>query len=535
MKVLLSMLLFVLLSFDVKCENPTDSLLNVLKSEILKKNIYDNGKIRRIRKLKQTLDTVNQSNLSLQYALCDKLYLEYKDFNFDSAHVYTRKLLRLSNLMHNQPKKHESQIKLGAIQLSWGMFKETFDGLSQINIRKLPDSVKLRYYELKSQAFINIALYNTDQFYSPSNKAESLRALDSALYYTKPGSYERLRHTAELLNFKGKPRQAAAHYTELLRKKELSYHQRAMIAHDLSQLMKGKERIRLITLSAIYDIRSSTKETLAIFTLGNILFEQGEIEEAELLLQEALHQAQFYGNILHKMEIQAIITTVSAQKLIISESKKNTALTIMIIFLAIAITGTAIVSFIVFTRLKNVRLKEIVVQKKNQHLDKINKKLLEDASIKEEYIGYFFNVISGYILKLEKIKRNTERKIKIKNYDELLQIANEIDIKHERNTLFYTFDSIFLKLFPNFIETFNSLLKPEDQIWPKGHEVLNTNLRIFALMRLGIKDNQTIANILESTVSTIYTYKIRVKSKAFVQGDDFENRIMEIKFVDLDN
>jgi tetratricopeptide (TPR) repeat protein len=355
------------------------------------------------------------------------------------------------------------------------------------------------------------------------------------LYYTKPGSYERLRHTAELLNFKGKPRQAAAHYTELLRKKELSYHQRAMIAHDLSQLMKGQERIRLITLAAIYDIRSSTKETLAIFTLGNILFEQGEIEEAELLLQEALHQAQFYGNILHKMEIQAIITTVSAQKLIISESKKNTALTIMIIFLAIAIIGTAIVSFIVFTRLKNVRLREIIVQKKNQHLDKINKKLLEDASIKEEYIGYFFNIISGYILKLEKIKRNTERKIKIKNYDELLQVANEIDIKHERNTLFYTFDSIFLKLFPNFIETFNSLLKPEDQIWPKGHEVLNTNLRIFALMRLGIKDNQTIANILESTVSTIYTYKIRVKSKAFVQGDDFENRIMEIKFVDLDN
>jgi hypothetical protein len=149
MKVLLSMLLFVLLSFDVKCENPTDSLLNVLKSEILKKNIYDSGKIKRIRKLKQTLDTVNQSNLSSQYALCDKLYLEYKDFNFDSAHVYTRKLLRLSNLMHNQPKKHESQIKLGAIQLSWGMFKETFDGLSQINIRKLPDSVKLRYYELK--------------------------------------------------------------------------------------------------------------------------------------------------------------------------------------------------------------------------------------------------------------------------------------------------------------------------------------------------------------------------------------------------
>jgi DNA-binding NarL/FixJ family response regulator len=79
------------------------------------------------------------------------------------------------------------------------------------------------------------------------------------------------------------------------------------------------------------------------------------------------------------------------------------------------------------------------------------------------------------------------------------------------------------------------LLKPEDQIWPKDNEVLNTNLRIFALMRLGIKDNQTIANILESAVSTIYTYKTRIKSKALVQSDEFENKIMEIKFVDINN
>jgi hypothetical protein len=119
----------------------------------------------------------------------------------------------------------------------------------------------------------------------------------------------------------------------------------------------------------------------------------------------------------------------------------------------------------------------------------LNKKLLEDAGIKEEYIGYFFNVVSGYILTLEHIKRTTEHNFKIKNYDELLKLVNEIHIKEERHELFYTFDKIFLKLFPNFITTFNSLLRPEDQIWPKHNEALNTNLRIFALMRLGIQDN----------------------------------------------
>ena len=168
-------------------------------------------------------------------------------------------------------------------------------------------------------------------------------------------------------------------------------------------------------------------------------------------------------------------------------------------------------------------------------LEKINEKLIEDTHIKEEYIGYFFNVISGYIVKLEKLKRNVERKISIKKYDDVLLAVNEINIKKERETLFYTFDHIFLKIFPNFISTFNSLLKKEDQIWPKDNEVLNTDLRIFALMRLGISDVETIANILEYSVNTIYVYKMRIKAKALVPSDQFDHRIMDIKAVETLN
>jgi hypothetical protein len=535
MKVLLSILLLVLLPTYAKCYSSADSLLGVLKSEIHKMKSYDDEKDRRIKTLKEILNSTSSDNYSVRYAICDKLYREYKDYVFDSAHVYTRKLLVLSNQMHDLPKQYESKIKLGTIQLSWGMFKETFDCLNKIDVRLLPDSVKLRYYELKSTAYSKQASYNTDEFYSPANRAESIRSLDSAVLLAKPESFEKYKYTAELFRIAGQRPQAAEYYTRLLNNSTLTDHQRAMVANDLSSIRDGEEKLALITLAAIYDIRSSTKETLAIFTLGKSLFERGNIKDAELLLVEARDQAQFYGNRLHKTEVVAILTTVSAQKLINSENEKNRVLTYLIILLGFAIVGTAAISLIVYVRLKRVRLREIIVQERNQHLDKINKKLLEDSHIKEEYIGYFFDIISAYILKLEKIKRNVERKVKAKNYEELLQIANEIDIKQERYTLFYTFDNIFLKLFPNFITTFNSLLKPEDQIWPKDNEVLNTNLRIFALMRLGIKDNQTIANILESAVSTIYTYKMRIKSKALVQGDDFENKIMEIKFVDVNN
>lgn len=534
MKALLSVFFFIMVSCNAKCKEH-DSLLKVLKSEILKKKFYDGEKDRHIKKLKEALGAVPETDFYTQYAICNKLYQEYKDFVFDSAHVYTKKLLALSRQMHDLPKLYESKIKLGTIQSSWGMFKETFECLSQIDVNQAPDSVKLRYYELKSKAYTRQALYNTDEFYSPSNRAESIKALNAAINLSKPGSYERYRHLAELCTIYGQNDKAAAYCVKLLNSNLPTYHERAMIAHDLSNLTTGPEKIRLITLAAIYDIRSSTKETLAIFTLGKILMDEGKIEDAEILLKEALDQANIYGNKMHKIEIVAILTTLSAQKLINSENKKNEILTYLITILSIAIAGVVFVSVVVYVRLKRVKRREAIVREKNLHLDGLNKKLSEDAQIKEEYIGYFFDVISGYILKLEKIKRNTERKIKVQNYEELLHLANQIDIKQERYVLFHTFDNIFLKLFPNFITSFNTLLKPEDQIWPKDNELLNTNLRIFALMRLGVKDTQTIANILQSAMSTIYTYKTRIKSKALVQGDDFENKIMEINFVDIDS
>jgi len=150
----------------------------------------------------------------------------------------------------------------------------------------------------------------------------------------------------------------------------------------------------------------------------------------------------------------------------------------------------------------------------------------------EEYLAYYANKTSEYMLLLEKVKRNTELKLRMGQYKELLQIVNDIDTRLERQALIEKFDNIFLKLFPDFIEEFNSLLKPEDQIRPKNSEVLNTHLRIFALMRLGIKDNQAIADILESSVSTVYTYKFRIRSKSQLQSEVFENKIMDISNFD---
>jgi len=529
MRILLSFLLLTVFACHAKCKQSSDSLLMILKAEILKKSHYDHDKELQLKKIKASLAAVSNTNIYGRYEVLGNLIEAYRYYNFDSAHVYTYQLIAISKLLKDQQKIDESKLKLGALQLSWGMYKEAFDCISQLHAKSLPDSNKLRYYELKARALNELASYNSNRFYSANNKTESIKTLDSAVQLSKPGTYDNLKYAGQLFTITDQHDKAIAVLRRLLARNDLTIHQRAMVTNDLSYLVPPAEKEKLLKLAAIYDIRSSTKQTLAIYRLGLRLLNRKELSDAEVLLNEAMAEAKFFDNAIQEKNITEALTQLAAQKLIKSEHQKISTLTILIVVVIFILIGILAMSYIVYDRLKKVRVREAVVKDQNWYLDNINKKLSEDGLIKEEYIGYFFKVISGYIQKLDQIQRYSERKIKTQNYEDLLRLVNEIDIKQERRTLFYTFDSIFLKLFPNFISDFNSLFKPEDQIWPKENELLNTNLRIFALMRLGIKDNQIIANILESTVNTVYTYKNRLKLKSLIPAEEFENKIMEIK------
>jgi hypothetical protein len=523
----------MLLAESAKATTKTDSLFNVLRTEIGRKPYYDQTKERVIKNLKQQLaEARSHGSLADQYALCKSLSRNYRVVVFDSAYVYMQRQLQLSSLMHDLRKQYEVEISLGEIQLARGMFKETFEYLRQIKVGLLSDSTKQQFYKLKSFAYNNLALYNIDAN-SPTDQATSNRALDSAIALAKPGTFEEGINLSNRQTTLGFPGRAIKLYRKLLTNPTVTIHQRAMIAYNISGLSSGQEKIHWLMISAIYDIQSSTNETLAAFDLGKIFAETGKLNNAELLLNLALDQSRHYGNRKQESEVIAVLKIVAAQKVIDSENKKNSFLRFLIIIFALAIISLAYISFLVRSRLKRIKIREAAVQQRNSQLDNLNKKLLEDARIKEAYIGYFFNIISGNILKLEKVKRIIMRNSKTQDYEEILKLAREIDIREERENLFHTFDNIFLKLFPQFIITFNSMLKPEDQIWPKDNEVLNTSLRIFALIRLGIKDNQVIANILETALTTVYTYKTRIRAKAIVPADEFENLLMEVKFSEI--
>jgi uncharacterized membrane protein YciS (DUF1049 family) len=223
---------------------------------------------------------------------------------------------------------------------------------------------------------------------------------------------------------------------------------------------------------------------------------------------------------------------------IVRELKAENDSYVMLVYLLSAILIAVVIAFvlfIVFIMHKKLKLKDRIIADKNEHLKRMNEKLTDNARVTEEYVGYFINVISGYILKIEKIKRGIERKLMVKKYEDILLSFNDINIKKERETLFNAFDHTFLKIFPNFIAVFNSMLKEEDQVWPARNEGLTTDLRIFALIRLGIADCETIASILEYSANTIYVYKMRIKAKAMIPADQFDQMIMSVKAAPYDD
>jgi tetratricopeptide (TPR) repeat protein len=535
MRILIPLLLLVCYSYCGFSESKRDSLLNQLHAELLHKKAYDDEKEIRIKRLKTKLGALAAGDLNAQYNICSALYEEYKVYQFDSAYVYTQKLLNISKAIHDVSRLNKSKIKVSFLLLSAGMFNETFECLSQIDPTALDDGSRTEYYSIKSRAYSDLGDYNSDNTYAPFDRKEAIRLIDSAILLSKPNSFQRLYYMGNKQVVANQFGQPCSYYINLLKNYQLTDHQRAMVATGLSFFYnkpgQNEERTILMTIGAINDIRSSTKETLAMFMLGQQLYQDGDIKDAYTFMQQAMDDADFYGARLRKVKIGAVLPIIAKQEILVAENEKNRFLIYLLSIAAVA-TLISLVSFIVFIQLKRVKVKEKIIEEKNAQLERINIRLEEDTHIKEEYIGYFFDVISGYILKLEKLKRGIERRVITKRFDEILASVNEINIKKEREGLFYTFDHVFLKIFPNFISTCNSLFKKEDQIWPKDHEALTTDLRIFALMRLGINDNETIANILQYSVNTIYVYKMRIKARALVNGEQFDQKIMAIKAVE---
>jgi tetratricopeptide (TPR) repeat protein len=527
----------LILALLLLCVCPTNSIAQVggsrslhpLDSIIAHRDKIQTQKVRRINELKRL--QLNSSGLK-KYRHTESIYNEYKSFIYDSAFRYARELQRLAAVMKDPVLIMRSKINLGFVLVSAGLFNETLDTLQSISTGSLPDTLKADYYYLIGRTCYDLAEFSRDQFYSVRYNLRGNQYLDSGLRYVAAGDPKFLvmaglkhLHQAEIDG-------ARIAYEKLLEDHRLTNSQVAVATSTLSFIYSMAQNTagsrEMLIKAAIADILSSTKETVAMRNLAEVLYNEGDIEKAYQYIQIAMQDANFYGANHRKIQVASLFPVIEGRQLSMIESRKN-VLTLYAIGTTALMAVIFLFGIIVFRQFRKLQLAKKEISRSNDKLLETNHQLVDSNKIKEEYVIYYFNTTAEYIAKLEGLKRTLDMKLLTKKTEDVRFVVDSINIKREREDLYHNFDKVVLKLFPDFVTSFNALLREEEQIHLKEGQLLNTELRIFALIRMGIHDNEKISRILDYSVATIYTYKTRVRSKSIVPNEEFDRRIMAIR------
>jgi len=538
-KRLLFFLLILGKAFIVECAPASHSLFEKLRNTIESSPKYDAEKIAEINALKLSLQFSPKNDLKRQYQIIRSLYEQYKTFNYDSGFLYVRRLQQLSYQMQRPELAEDAKIKLSFILVSGGLFKNAFDTLHSVSLAGLPDSIKADYYALMGRYYYDLSDYNNDKYFTPTYYKLGNLYIDSSLLYYQPSSFE-YDYYKGLKDLKtGGGDKTVREFLTILKRPNLSFHQKALVESTLSGLYREmnetSEETETFLLAAIDDIKSSTKETTATLYLSQIYFAQGNLKAAFLCVEKAIQDAIYYGARQRQVQVSGILPIIEVAQVNAVEAQKK----LLILYSSIAtllLLGLIVLFIIINKQNKKLKIaqqaiteanrKEQEINQKlsiaNSKLSEVNSKLSEANKIKEEYIVHFFNVNTDFFSRIERFKTVTEKKLADHKYDDIKYLLNNINLQAEKAEMLKNFDKVFLNLFPDFINDFNSLFNEAERIYPDKNEFLNTDLRIFALMKMGITNNEKIAQLLGYSVNTIYAYKTKIKKKSIVSSTVFD-------------
>ena len=481
-------------------------------------------------------------DLKEEYGINERLYEQYRKFYLDSAIYYINRNISIGKKLNNEYYRDRSSIQLANLYSSKGNFLESQSLLQGVTIAKQPNDLKALYYEFYSQFYEHYTTNNPSEHYA--KQIEVYR--DSLLQVLNPETNKYKINLAQQLMYKKDYSKAL----ELLEKMETSSTVRdsdyAMYVYLLGDIYmredKQEEGVRYYCLAAVTDIENSIRDHGAIQNLAIYYYYQGKIDLAYKYAQSALEDAVACNvkfRTLMMSEFYSIINTSYQEKENAAKSTLRTYLTLISIlsfFLIIAVVY-------VYSQMRRIsKVKEellisgekqkdlnIELKTANQQLQVFNSQLHESNRVKEEYIAQFFDICSSYIAKLDDYRKKLNKKAMNKQFDELSKILKSSSVTNEElHELYERFDTIFINLYPNFVSEFNDMLLPHEKIELKPGELLNAELRIFALERLGISDAVKIASFLRYSLSTIYNYRTKVRNKVAVSREEFDERLKTI-------
>jgi hypothetical protein len=526
------------------------NILKILDENIQKSLKYDQIKKSRIDSVRRILAKTDITDLNTQYNLSEKLFYEYKVFNRDSAFYYGFQTLKLAEELNDKKLIANSNIILTEISVSGGMYKESLDFLNSIKIEDLPKGKESLYYGLLGRCYSDMAEYNNISYFKKKYIGLAWFYRKKALTYTDEGTFFNMFLKA-FIKTRNKSLTPAIKDFEALLLKDYSFQDKILVNYILGDLYQktdnNEKAIFYLTNASIGDIKSSTKESLAMIKLSELLFRLGEIKNASILIHKANEDANFYGAQQRKIQVSAILPIIDQEIVKMVEKEKQRIYWQYIIVSAFLILAICFVLIIYYQFRKLNKARKIIaaahqnlkssnkqllkVNEKtkfqNSEIKQVNKQLSEANKIKEEYLGLFFTQYDGIFEKFNSFINTMKKNIEDENYDKMNRTILGYNLKREKEKLLENFDMAFVNLFPNFIKEFNSLMKDENKIILNKEQVLTKELRIYALIRLGITQNEIIAQILGYSVNSIYAYKTKIRNNSLINKDDFDQKLLK--------
>lgn len=521
-----------------------DSLLLKLDQAIKERPIYMEQKELKLVELKRLLH--RQIPDEERFAILGTLLDEYRSFNTDSALHMAEEREQIAIRLGNREYIDNARMNKADVLGMTGMYKEVMDLMRNIHIDRLPVDIHPYYYHIYRTVYGLMADYAVTAYEKKLYTELTDKYRDSLLLVNKDNLLIHTLIQSDQYNVRNEYDKAIRLLTDYLALQKDYEHDVAICAYTLSESyrLKGdkeKEKEYLI-VSAMADMKTAVREYISLCKLAVLLYQEGDIERAYSYVKICMEDAAACNARLRKLEILEIFPIINdayQQKTEKQQEQMKWALvsiSLLSLFLLLAI-------FYVYKQMKKVaaarrevidankRLKELndELHLSNAQLKEANHSIAENSYLKEEYIGRYMDQCSVYLEKMDNYRRSLGKIAATGNVEELYKnIKSSKFIEGELKEFYTNFDNTFLQLFPTFVEDFNALLADDEQISLKAGERMNTELRIFALIRLGITDSVKIAQFLRYSVTTIYNYRTKVRNKAAGDRDLLEQEVMTI-------
>ena len=507
-----------------------DSLIENRKDLFVEKEI----------RLKVLKDDLQRSTSEDQlFKINERIYDEYMAYDFDSAYYYINKNVERQRALGDADRFAASAVRMAHILAVSGIFNNARLLLNEVRVQDISKENKINYYEQQSE----LNLFRSEMAnFTPLFPAyiDSMQHYRQKILEIAPhDSYNYIFNLATYTCEQGEVDQAIKmleDYLPQLRQGDRHYSViTSTLAYFYTHKNQPETREKYLLLSAISDLRGCILENNSLRELSIILLDRQEYKKAYNYIQLASADAKRYGSRLRSLQVARLtplITEAYDAERAHTQRRTNILLVVLSVITLLLVVAIIFVLFLIRKRravMEKIHAMNLELERRNAAIEKANNEMKESNRIKDEYIGRFLELSSNYIQRGEERAKLLNRLARDKKMAELYAELKSTASLNESVRLFYqNFDTAFLNIYPNFIKEVNCLMADGNQFEVDEAHKLTTELRILALIRLGINDNQKIADILRSSITTIYTYRSRLKARARSK-DSFEDEIRIIE------